>query len=201
MTPCLPCLNIRNGRSVNTILISECLLRHLATFGPDRQHVGFGEFSSPVSLAAGHQARDAGVTAVLGGCHPFQVCESIVSLDSVDMVALVTGRARPQECLGNQTMNVVLGRMVVGSEHNGLIKASTRRKNPANLSVRYSPYSTHLSEVADFVESFKSNDRSPFFGGFCDKLRLHREAPFSVSRSRTALTVAAASIIPQIGGA
>jgi hypothetical protein len=58
-----------------------------------------------------------------------------------------------------------------------------------------------LSEVADFVESFKSNDRSPFFGGFCDKLRLHREAPFSVSRSRTALTVAAASIIPQIGGA
>jgi len=205
MTPSLARPSAENGRLANGEPFGQFSLRKSASRTPNEPNIGVRQFSLPLSLAMCQETGDAGVMSVLGARNPLQILQAMVAFVTVLVVDLVKRcRRRADEGFGKQAVDTMPSSISVAAEvHTRIEQASMVGglflENVPDLGSLSRFGSAYSAKVADFVPALIADDGTPFFGGAI--LNLHRKITLSVSRSRTALTVAAASIITQIGGA
>ena len=180
--------------------------RHFATANlapccPDYRDVFISEFGLAVQLTPRgiQQSHVTSVPQVGKGRRPLQVAHPIVGLDAIPVVHLMTDWLGFKERLGYQAMNPCASTSMAAGQGNtnvaiGATKCRLEDSTRAGSTSRC--YAPHAPTTGYLVPAFVPNNRTPFFGG-CVRLGAHREPPFSVPCSRTASTVAAASIIPQ----
>lgn len=200
MHPSPPSLNVADARVMDAESSGQFAQACLPPCGSDGPDIGLSEFcpALPFTLRRHDEACRISVANVGGWRHPFQVRGPVVDLDAVLVIGLATRRARSQERLGYQSVNVSY--LHPASDGNADVQVATLLptglQEPPATGAAAGADSPHPAQAGNVVPALIPDDRAPFFqrqGDFVT-LGLHREVLLSGAVREAAPCSAPASL-------